>query len=458
MKNIKKILFSFSILFFGISLAACDSSKESSKQLTALTMWHVYGAQINSPMNSIIDRFNQTVGKEHGVKIVVTSISNSTAIHDALVSAGTNEVGAPDVPDIFICYPKTIQAMGAELALDWRDYFSEEELQDFVPAFVEEGIIDDRLLIFPVAKSSNAFFVNSEVYDRFAKDTGHSYEDLETWEGTFEVIEKYYKWSNGKAFFMYDDWIHFPMLSMKAFGTDVFKTETIDWKNLYFKEVMRPLLKAGIKGEVCLMPGYSTKAIMIDEAIAGVESTASLLYFKDTVTHKDNSITPLIVKALPVPYFKDGDRIALQRGTGLVALKSSKEKEEAAALFAKWLTSKNINLEFAMYGGYLPVRISDFEKLNNELDTFTFEKEGFHSLYATIANIYNDNSFIIAPSFTRYGDIEQAFPEALRATLEQNNAIWMKSENKSEALLNSLIEQSFIQLETIFNTKLQERM
>ncbi len=458
MKGIKNFLFSLFIIFLCIPLVACEQSKESSKQLTALTMWHVYGAQINSPMNSIIDKFNQTVGKENGVKIVVTSISNSTAIHDALVSAGTNEVGAPEVPDIFICYPKTVEAMGADLALDWREYFTEEELEAFVPTFLDEGFIDNKLLVFPVAKSSNAFFVNSEVYDRFAKETGHTYEDLETWEGTFKTVEEYYKWSNGKAFFMYDDWIHYPMINMKAFGVDVFKNDAIDWNNLYFKEVMQPLLKAGIKGEVCLMPGYSTKAIMIDKAIAGVESTASLLYFKDTVTHEDNSISPLKVKALPVPYFADSNRVAIQRGTGLAALKSTEEKEKAAALFAKWLTSEKINLEFAMYGGYLPVRISDFEKLNTELDSFEFEKEEFRSLYGTIARIYKDNSFITAPSFPGYGDIEQAFPEALREVLAQNNEIWVRSDNQNEELLNKLIEQSFIQLETIFKMRLQERM
>ncbi len=454
----KMNFFLLALLPLSLLLSACELSKDSSKQLTALTMWHVYGAQINSPMNSIIERFNQTVGKENGVKVVVTSISNSTAIHDALVAAGTNQVGAPEVPDIFVCYPKTLEAIGVERAINWKEHFSEEELKDFVPAFLEEGTFDNRLAIFPLAKSSNALFINAEVYDRFAKDTGHSYEDLETWESTFELVEEYYKWSNGKAFFMYDDWIHFPMVSMKAFGTDIFKNNAIDWNNLYFKELMRPLLRAGIKGEVCLMPGYSTKAIMIDKAVAGVESTASLIYFKDTVTHEDNSITPLEVKAVPVPYFEDGKRVALQRGTGLVALKSTQEKEKAAALFTKWITSENINLEFVTHGGYLPVRISDFEKLNKNIDTMEFEREGFRSLYKTIVKIHDENSFMTAPSFPLYGAIEQAFPDALRIVLAQNNEIWKKSENKDEELLNKLVEQSLNQLEDTFNIKLQERM
>ena len=34
-----------------------------------LTMWHVYGSQTTSPLNTIIDEFNRTVGKENGITI-----------------------------------------------------------------------------------------------------------------------------------------------------------------------------------------------------------------------------------------------------------------------------------------------------------------------------------------------------------------------------------------------------
>ncbi len=457
MKKFKMLFLSAFLFLCFSSLSACDSSNNSSKELTALTIWHVYGAQIDSPMNSIIERFNQTVGKENGVKITVTSISNSTAIHDALVSAATNEVGAPDLPDIFVAYPKTLEAMGRDIALDWKKYFSDEELKDFVPTFLEEGTFGDELLVFPLAKSSNALFINANVYEKFAQETGHSYNDLATWESLYQTIEAYYTWSGGKAFFMYDDWIHYPMISMEAFGTAIFKNNEIDWNNLYFEKVMRPLIRAGILGHVCLMPGYSTKAIMIDKAIAGVESTASVLYFKNSVTHSDNSTTPLKVKALPVPYFAESSRIALQRGTGIAALKSTKKKEEAAALFVKWITSDGINLEFAMYGGYMPVRISEFENLHNNIDSFEFPRERFKSLYEAVVKIYDENSFVTAPSFATYGDIEQAFPEALRIVLAKNNALWLQSETQNEAFLNELIEQSFIQLQQEFEVSMQDR-
>ena len=40
------------------------------------------------------------------------------------------------------------------ILVDYQDYFSEEELSAFLPDFVEEGIVNDRLVVLPVAKST----------------------------------------------------------------------------------------------------------------------------------------------------------------------------------------------------------------------------------------------------------------------------------------------------------------
>ncbi|MEA5003601.1 MAG: hypothetical protein VB081_08890, partial [Christensenella sp.] len=68
---------------------------------TELTMWHVFGSQTESPMNTMVDEFNKTVGKEQGVIINVTSISNSSDIHDDLIAAAEGDAGAGAMPDLF---------------------------------------------------------------------------------------------------------------------------------------------------------------------------------------------------------------------------------------------------------------------------------------------------------------------------------------------------------------------
>ena len=82
-----------------------------------------------SPINELIDEFNSTVGQKEGIQITVTSASNSNKIHNRILAAANNEPGAPDLPDIFNCYPKTVSAMqDSDMLVDYRDYFSDEEL------------------------------------------------------------------------------------------------------------------------------------------------------------------------------------------------------------------------------------------------------------------------------------------------------------------------------------------
>ena len=188
-----------------LSLSACSDSPLDPAHPVTLTLWHVYGAQTYSPMNELVDRFNRTVGKERGIVLEVPAVSNTSAIHEALVAATRLQPGAGDLPDLFTCYPKTLIAMGSERVLDWGKWFTEEELKAFAPQFLEEGYVDGALRLFPLLKSTNLLYVNATIFDQFSKETGITCADLSTWEGMFRASERYYQWSGGKAFFMYDE-------------------------------------------------------------------------------------------------------------------------------------------------------------------------------------------------------------------------------------------------------------
>lgn len=101
---------------------------------------------------------------------------------------------------MFVAYPKTVLAMPDDsILLNYRDYFSEAECAAFVPAFIEEGMINGRLIVLPVAKSTEIMYINKTLFDRFASDTGTTVESLSTWEGLFEAAEKYAAWTDGQT-------------------------------------------------------------------------------------------------------------------------------------------------------------------------------------------------------------------------------------------------------------------
>lgn len=83
------------------------------------------------------------MGAEQNIRVKVELVSNSGSIHKSVLAAANSDPGAPALPDMFVSYPKTVLALpDQDILVDYRDYFSEEELAAFIPAFREEG--DDR--------------------------------------------------------------------------------------------------------------------------------------------------------------------------------------------------------------------------------------------------------------------------------------------------------------------------
>lgn len=399
----------------------CACSSEERKEPVSLTMWHVYGSMADSPMNRLIEKFNATEGRARGIAVTVRSISNSTAIHFPLVAAARDEPGSGNLPDLFITYPKTVLCIDPEKLLDWEKNFSAAEIQDYVPSFLQEGQVNEKQLLFPVVKSTSMLFVNSTIFDAFARDTGISYADLDTWEGMFKAAAAYYTWSGGKAFFKYDDWLHYSMINTVSFGGSLFADGSVNFADKHFQNIWKKLAKAAIMGHVCLLDGYSTTAMMTGETVCGVESSASIIYFKDTVTFPDNTRQPLRLKILPVPCFRDARRVAIQRGAGMVASVSDAAKAEACALFVKWLTDPEQNVPFAVATGYLPVKKDALEKYKNSraLPEMTEREQALYSVMKDISPRYE---FYTPPYFAGYGELEKKFCATQNAIFKKYRA------------------------------------
>ena len=168
----------------------CSNTVNKEETPITITVWHVYGGQTDSPLNDLIDEFNQTVGKEQ----------QTNTIHELVLAAANGEPGAPELPDLFISYPKTVMALPDDsILVDYRDYFSQEELSAFLPAFLEEGTVNDRLVVLPVAKSTEIMFINQTIFDRFSQATGVTIEDLDTWEGLYRAAEIYADWTDDQT-------------------------------------------------------------------------------------------------------------------------------------------------------------------------------------------------------------------------------------------------------------------
>ncbi len=445
------ILLCFAILMTCFSGCGPNGPALRPENPVTLTMWHVYGSQTKSPLNDVINEFNQTVGKEKGITINVESVTSSSAIDKALSASANGEPGAEDMPDLFTAYPRVVELIGKERLLCWDDVFSEKELAAFHKDFLAEGYFGEDLLMLPVAKSAEAFYLNKTLFDRFSTATGVSADSLNTFAGVFEAARKYYDWSSGQSFMQINDYYNYAYVGMKAYDAEFIRNGRLRLDDDAFKTIWTPLAETAIHGGICLEDGYAAARWKTVEIIANTGSTADVLYQPDEVIYADNTTEPIEAIALPYPTFTDHTAGVIYRGGGLFAVKSEDErKNQAAYLFAKWLTEKEHNLDFVTNAGYLPVTTEAFDALFHDFSTI--EKESYRSVYQAVDTMLEDYSFFALPLYNGASDVQLNFEKNVKAVLSSAHNQYLKRVADGEApakVRSELVETSLTELKAL---------
>ena len=177
-KRVLSLLLSAALL---LALSGCgEDTLLNKREPVTVTFWHVYGEQSGSPMDVLVQEFNRTVGTDKGVRVQVTNLSSASMIGGFLKEAQKGG-DLQDMPDLFTCHISDATALGEDNLVDWRDWFTEEELSDFVPGFLADGTAEDgKLLLFPISKSTQLLMFNGSGFSRFSQATGANYDDLAT--------------------------------------------------------------------------------------------------------------------------------------------------------------------------------------------------------------------------------------------------------------------------------------
>ncbi len=393
-------------------LSGCGDSLLSEDHPVTLTMWHVYGEQSGSPMDVLVDEFNETVGQEQGIIIEVTNMSNSTDIGQKLLDAQEGKPGAMDMPDLFTCHPSNAAALGMENLLDWRTVLSEEDLASFVPEFLEDGSVDGQLAVLPLSKSTHLIMMCGTAFDRFSADTGVTAENLATWAGFFDVAEQYYDWSGGEPFCSLDYLIRaVELYAMEQGGSDFYTAD--GWyrsDNEILKESWLRFTTAIGKGHIMVSDLYSNTQVMTGEVICGIGSSAAILYYNDTVTYADGTSEPMNFTALPIPATAGAEPLMTQAGVGLSACKTTEEKAAAAGVFAQWLTETQRNLDFVAETGYMPVK----QEATEHIADYSFTSPDYTELYNVLGTMMKDYKANSEPQFLGYYDKVYSLYEGMR--------------------------------------------
>lgn len=129
----------------------------------------------------------------------------------------------------------------------------------------------------------------------------------------------------------------------------------------------------------------------------------------------------------------------------MFAVKSDDErKNEAAAVFAKWIAESQNNLDFVTKAGYLPVTNSAFDTL---LDgTVEVENEKYQMLFSAVADQYKDNySFCSVPLFDGASSAQKDFEVLIKSTLSSAHTQYTERVQNGEdkdAVMNELMQSA----------------
>ena len=413
----------FIIFFVTVNLLftmiGCRGISKNNDVIT-ITVWHTYVEQMRISMDELIEEFNNTVGKDKGIVVKVTAVANAPVINEKIMAAANRDPGAPALPNIAVIYPKlAVNLTEKGIFIDFQKYFSKAELDKYVPAFLDEGKLGGQTVyLLPVAKSTEVLYVNKTFFDRFSKATGVQLSQLATFEGIIDAAQKYYDWTDaqtpniandGAPFYYPDNLFNYTMIGFEQMGENFIKGQELNLNTKVFERIWNSYYLPAARGSVAIFNDYGNYLAQTGSVVCVSSTLAGAIFYPSTVTYKNNTKENVEFTVLPYPVFKEGKKVAIQRGGGMCITKSTPEEENASALFLKWLTAPEQNLRFAVKAGYLPVMKESFDKLFENKVFDTVKNENIKKALNIAIEMYKDYHFYFPSAFDNIDKLQISY-------------------------------------------------
>jgi len=428
---------SITAVLSGCKPAEKDNDRGLSKDSpVTITVWHYYNGVQQTSFDDMVKEFNNTVGMEKGIIVQASSKNSIDELANSVTAALKKEPGADEAPDIFGCYADNayiVDKMG--MVADISQYFTEEELAEYVDGYINEGRFDEGTLkIFPTAKSTEVMMLNSTDWQKFADDEGVTYDDLKTWESLVEVSEKYYNYTDaltpdvpndGKSFFGRDSVENYMLIGAKQLGAPLVSEDGEIGQNLdktVVKRLWENYYVPFVKGYFAMEGRFRSDDAKTGKVIAIVNSTTGAAYYPDKVTLNDDTVYPIDNVVLPIPNFEGTEPYAVQQGAGMSVIKSDEKTEYACTIFLKWFTEAERNIGFAVNSGYLPVKKA--ANSSEELDKVaadTIDKT-MHNTLVTAMDEVNSYKLYAAKPFEKSAAFRSALKNYMESTTKDDYA------------------------------------
>ncbi len=376
-----------------LSLVGCGAEKPAASELDSkspvtVTVWNYYNGDQLAAFDQLVDEFNAGVGTETGVVVVSVSQGDINTLADSLLASVAGEAGAQEIPTLAAVYAETAFILDQAGALAPMDgYFTQEELDGFVPGFLEEGRFnaENQLLLFPILKSSELFTANMTDWTPFAEATGITLDSITTKEELTAAAKAYYEWTDaltpdvpedGKALYGRDSVANYVYVGTYQLGHEMFRVDsgklTVDMDRDAFKTLWDNYYIPIVNGWFGAYAKFRSEDCKTGKILALTSSSSSVSYLPTAVTLEDDSTHDIETYArTDLPFEGAVTEAVVQQGASYCLLKSTPAQQEGAVEFLKWFTEPERNLDFALMSGYSPVTLAA-----NEPDAVTGAYDG----------------------------------------------------------------------------------
>lgn len=370
------------VLVLVITMTGCQENDKKSvldaSHPVTIEVWNYYNGNQLTAFDTLVKTFNDTVGKEKGIIVKSSSQGSVNDLETNVLAAIRGEVGASEVPNVFMAYADTAYAadsMGA--IVDLKDYLTEEEISAYIDSYIKEGDFDGsgEIKIFPIAKSVEVLVLNKTDWDVFAAETGARYTDMSDMEGVVDTARLYYEWTDsktpdvpadGKALFGRDAMANYMLIGSMQLDNEIFQVADGKMTLNFDKETVRTLWDCYyvpfIKGYFAASGRFRSDDIKTGNIIAYVGSSSGASFFPSEVNNSEGRSYSIEMDVLPCPGFAGGKAYVVQQGAGMVVTQGSDAEVYASVEFLKWITADEQNILFSTQSGYLPVKKAANEK------------------------------------------------------------------------------------------------
>ena len=291
-----------------LGCASCGGAAQSTGKsggtagVTHITVWTYYNGDQLESFNKLVDQFNETTGREKGIRVESASQGSMSDLETNVMDAAQGKVGAAAMPNIFSAYADTAYALDQMgMLVDLSQYLTEDERAQYVQDYLDEGDFDGdgSMKIFPVAKSTELMFLNETDWEKFARATGAAYDDLSTVEGLVATAGAYYDWTDaqtpepddGKALFGRDAMANYMLVGARQLGDTLFEVQDGKMTLNFDKDVARKLWDnyyvPFVKGWFAAIGRFRSDDIKVGNVLAYVGSNSSATFFPTQVMVND---------------------------------------------------------------------------------------------------------------------------------------------------------------------------